>query len=66
MNAIKQRGGNSRNPSSRQFVAIDSTQVRNPWHQKTQQQSLLEDHTIKPCFRVSLLGRDDPIGDELD
>ena len=66
MNAIRERGGNSRNPSSRRFVAIDSTQVRNPWHQKMQQQSLQEDHTIKPCFRVSLPGRDGPIGNELD
>ena len=54
-------GGNSRNPSSQRFAAIDSIQVRNPWHQKMQQQSLQEDHTIKLYFRVFLLGKDDPI-----
>ena len=60
MIAIK-NGGRSQNPSSRQFEAIDSVQVRDPWHQKMQQQSLQEGHTIKLCFRVFPLGMDDPI-----
>ena len=53
------------NPSFQRSEAIDSTQVRNPWHQKMQQQSLQGGHTIKLCFRVFLLGKDDPIKNEL-
>ena len=64
MIAMEKTEGHPQNPSSQQFEAIDSIQVRNPWHQKMQQQSLQEGHTIKLCSRVSLLGRDDPIRNE--
>jgi hypothetical protein len=57
----RKRNDYSQNLTSQRFEAIDSIQVRNPWHQKMQQQSLQEGHTIKLCFRVFLLGRDDPI-----